>query len=97
MVEIIRDRKDDLVARIEDPEDNIEESLVSAGGDHEAVPVGLADVDAIFSGEFLGDALPQAEDPGYPLIVVVQGLGEEPRDFRQGSGRGPVVNDALAK
>jgi hypothetical protein len=94
VVEIIRDRKDDLVARIEDPEGDIEKGLVSACGDHETVPVDLTDFDTVLSREFLGNAFPERKDPGYILILVIRRLGEEPRDFRDGCGRGPVVNDA---
>ena len=97
VVEVIRDRQNHLVPRIGDREHRVEEGLVAAGGDHEAVAVGGADRHAVFGREFLGKGVEQSGYACDALVLVIGRIGGETLDGGEGGGWWAVVHHALPK
>ena len=95
VVEVVRREQDDLVARVGDDSECVEECHVAAGGDDEGV--GGAEVDAVFTGELFDERFPQGRNPVYEFVLVILRVGEEVRDAIDRLFRGRVMDHTLAE
>ena len=94
VVEEVGPGEDDLVARIGDRDERVQEAHVRARGHHD-LPSG--EIDPVLAGELPGDGGAELGDPLVRLVEVVGGRLAEPGDPVRDPGRRAVADHPLAE